>query len=72
MKCKICGASCRCKNAKGGICCSCHSHKGRRLTAAVRAMPRESLPPEWLPEVDRLLAREREDQAAATQLQLFD
>jgi hypothetical protein len=27
MKCAICGATCRCKNARGGICCGCHRHK---------------------------------------------
>jgi hypothetical protein len=27
MKCKICGATCRCKKAGPDICCSCHKHK---------------------------------------------
>jgi len=32
MSCPICGANCRCKNrGAGGICCSCHRHKVRRL-----------------------------------------
>ena len=35
MKCKICGASCRCKKAGRGICCSCHPHKA----AAARMFP---------------------------------
>jgi len=33
MKCSICGATCRCKNAAGGICCSCHPHKARSVSA---------------------------------------
>lgn len=34
MRCKICGASCRCRHAGPGICCSCHSHKAsaRRMS----------------------------------------
>ena len=35
MKCKICGATCRCKKASPGICCSCHQHRG----AAARLFP---------------------------------
>jgi len=38
MRCSICGANCRCKNAAGGICCSCHPHKRRAISALV-AMP---------------------------------
>lgn len=34
MSCPICGADCRCRNrGPGGICCSCHRHKVRGLTA---------------------------------------
>lgn len=33
MRCSICGANCRCKNARAGICCSCHPHKGGRAAA---------------------------------------
>lgn len=32
MPCPICGANCRCRNrGPGGICCSCHRHKVRRI-----------------------------------------
>lgn len=32
MSCPICGANCRCrKRGPGGICCSCHRHKARRV-----------------------------------------
>lgn len=32
MSCPICGANCKCKNrGAGGICCSCHRHKVRRI-----------------------------------------
>lgn len=35
MKCPICGANCRCRNrGPGGICCSCHRHKVRKLLKA--------------------------------------
>ena len=35
MSCPICGANCRCKNrGAGGICCSCHRHKVRRILVA--------------------------------------
>ncbi len=32
MSCPICGANCRCRKAgPGGICCSCHKHKVRKI-----------------------------------------
>jgi hypothetical protein len=32
MSCPICGANCRCqKRGPGGICCSCHKHKVKRI-----------------------------------------
>ena len=31
MKCRICGASCRCKKRGSEICCSCHPHKRAAL-----------------------------------------
>jgi hypothetical protein len=35
MACPICGANCRCsKRGPGGICCSCHRHKVRRILVA--------------------------------------
>ncbi len=39
MSCPICGANCRCKKAgSGGICCSCHKHKARKV---LESIPRE-------------------------------
>lgn len=29
MKCLICGAMCKCKNARDNLCCPCHRHKVR-------------------------------------------
>jgi hypothetical protein len=26
ITCSICGARCSCKNARGGVCCGCHTH----------------------------------------------
>lgn len=38
IRCRICGASCSCKNARDGICCPCHPHKGhKRAVDAQRA-----------------------------------
>jgi len=35
VSCPICGANCKCrKRGAGGICCSCHRHKVRRLLVA--------------------------------------
>lgn len=31
MKCIICGAICKCKKARDGLCCSCHRHKVRQF-----------------------------------------
>ena len=32
MACPICGAKCRCKRrGPGGLCCSCHRHKVKRV-----------------------------------------
>lgn len=62
MRCVICGASCRCKNATGGICCSCHSHKGRSVRPVIKSMDRTILPPEWIAEIEAIEAEERTEQ----------
>jgi hypothetical protein len=39
MSCPICGAHCKCKNrGAGGICCSCHRHKVRRILVSRDAL----------------------------------
>lgn len=36
MSCPICGANCRCRKAgPGGICCSCHKHKVRKILETI-------------------------------------
>jgi len=30
MRCKVCGANCRCKKTGRDICCPCHPHKAAR------------------------------------------
>lgn len=41
MRCRICGASCRCKKANGGICCSCHPHRVNKNIAEHATARRE-------------------------------
>jgi hypothetical protein len=54
MSCPICGANCRCKKAgPGGICCSCHRHKARKVL--------ESIPLEQSNEIREALARHIRD-----------
>ena len=72
MKCKICGATCRCKRASGGICCGCHSHKPRKILPAVRAIPFDQLPLDWQAEVARLRAVEETGALGPTQRSLFE
>jgi hypothetical protein len=68
ITCRICGARCSCKGASGGICCSCHPHKRKRLTARVMLMDRREMPDSWLVEI---AAIEAEIGPQPQQLRLF-
>lgn len=40
MSCPICGANCKCRNrGEGGLCCSCHRHKVKKILVSADALP---------------------------------
>ncbi len=64
MACPICGANCRCrKRGPGGICCSCHKHKARRVFESVMLTPARELTAEMVDALEKHLQRIEEAQA---------